>query len=1253
MTAPLPLLERRDGDAFAAELRRRVPGYVPTWQPAPGDPGSAIIEVFARYLHAVAARVNQAPIKNKLAFYDQLGLELLPAQPARAPVAFTPIREAGDGQVPALTRVGAEIPGRADPIIFETERSIALASARLSQVIALWPGRDAYADHTEAVLRGDEVTLFEPLKPVRHEWYVAHDIHLALSGRSTIQLRVTLAEPAPDSLPVVWEYWDGTAWRGFRPFGDGSDDGTAGLARSGTVRLASDCATSVRRPVAGHRAHWLRARLDAPLMRTSALPRVRRVELVTEIDRRLRQGCAQLQSGDGIVPDKGFANGTTLDFTKAVKPLGDQPALGDAFYVACEEAFTRPGAAVTLCFALAQTPESQLDQEVANVEADANNAQYVVYEAAILAADSLYHAGRACKAIVRDGATWNQLENELVTLSNRVAAARVQLNNAKAAGNGIDLTVVLTPLVNQGKAVRDLIQNMWIAAGRIFGLENVAIDFASENFATILNAAFNDPAGFFLELPQFVIRNRQRITAAGAEGQQAVDLAKQCLEKLDELTPIDAIRAANVQMRNRLQAPVVVWEYWNGRRWTTLVPPAAGSLTFENNGPVTFTVPDDMEASDHNGTTARWVRARLTAGGYGFVRWVSWRDQQTGWINFLPIINYRPPSIERVRIGYRFQSQPDLPTRCVTYNDFHFTDETPAISTTGASFEPFSVVQDRTPTLYLGFDAPLPADLASLYADVAEVVGDETGPALEWEAWTGTSWTTVRVEDETSNLALPGTIGVIWPGTAPLPTARFVAAAGTTIRLEGARDLLLFRVGDLVQVRQGSKTETGLVVTLTGDVITLDAPLESEFQSGTVQIALLPRFGVPAIWLRARMSSDHAPRSTRLQGLHLNAVWASQQQTIRNERVGSSNGESNQVFFARSLPVFAGERLEVRELVGDRAHVEAPMLKDELRRAGVPDEDVIPLTDPRTGRTNEVWVRWHARRSLLFSGDAREYAIDRTRGRIIFGDGRHGRIPPAGRDNIRLAEYSAGGGREGNVAKGAIKRLLAGVLASGVRNVRAAEGGADGEPIERVLERGPTVVRDRLQSITAADYEALALESSPAVAVARALPTTHPSGRFAPGWVTLLIVPRSDEPMPIASFGLRRHVREFIRRRMPATAQIAVLPARYFPVAMEVVLAPLDASAAGQTRQLVLGRLADFLHPLTGGPEGRGWPFGRDVHLSDVASLLEGTRGVDYVESIVLIGNGVPQGERVAVPLDRIVVAGSLQFTLAGPERGT
>jgi predicted phage baseplate assembly protein len=271
----------------------------------------------------------------------------------------------------------------------------------------------------------------------------------------------------------------------------------------------------------------------------------------------------------------------------------------------------------------------------------------------------------------------------------------------------------------------------------------------------------------------------------------------------------------------------------------------------------------------------------------------------------------------------------------------------------------------------------------------------------------------------------------------------------------------------------------------------------------------------------------------------------------------------------------------------------------------------------------------------------------------VFGGGAHGHLPPAGRGNIRLRRYQSGGGTLGNVSAGGISQLLSGVLAEKVSNPRPAEGGADSETLDRVRRRAPHVIRHRRQAITAADYEDLAHESSPAVAVARALPTTHPSGRRAPGWVTIRIVPHSADARPLPSFELRDRVRRFIAARVPAqiARHVAVIPPAYLAIGVEAEVRPLPFADAALVKEAVDGDLAVFLHPLTGGPDGEGWPFGRDVYLSDVARRLEAIPGVDMVTSLRLLLDGSPVGDRATVPPERMVVAGDLRVSLTMVER--
>ncbi len=1055
-----PLLDQRTAEAMVADLLERLPGYTPGWLPTVGKPSWALIQIYGRYLHALAERLNRAPDKNKLAFYDLLGINLLPAQAAVAPVVFKPIPQIGDGRVPVRTQVAATVAGRDEPLVFETKNAIALAAADLVEVVTLWPGKDAYADHSSAALGSQPFTLFNNLQPLPHELYLAHGTHFALAGQASVELHFELARPGSQPLGIAWEYWDGEVWRAFKAFksvqsatDSDSVDGTDGLTRSGILRLAADCASTKPTTVNGIESYWVRGRLIEPIPPTPglSLPLVDRIAVRTAI------------SNAGLLPDSGYVDSLKLELDKTFFPLGQQPQPGVAFYLSSQEAFSKPGALVTIAAKQAPTPQGD---------------------------------------------------------------------------------------------------------------------------------------------------------SSGGE-------------------------------------PVVVPEYWNGARWIELPLTDTGSSEADKTASLTFVVPKDIAAVKVNGVEGYWLRARLVSGGFIRKNTITWTDTTSGVKNEITVIENAPPAATELNIRYEYRSPLDPPVACVTYNDFQWFDRSAEARWRGSAFEPFSLVADRTPTLYLGFARTLPADLISFYLDVQEVAGQTSGPLLRWEYYDGQAWLPVTVQDETNNLVLPGMIAIVWPGTRPLPSGEAVLASGAQVQMANIQQAAQFQPGNLLYLGETDKGELVTVERVTKNIITLKAPVSQTYQRVPLSLARLPRFGTPRTWLRARLQSDGDPVLSQVNGLFVNAVWAEQIRTFENEALGASTGQINQTLFFRQTPVLAGEIVEVRELVGPRAAVELPILRQELAQQGLDDSVIRTVADPRTGQIIEVWVRWAGQPHLFFSGaNDRHYMLERSRGRLIFGDNRHGRIPPAGPDNIRARTYRSGGGQIGNVSAGLITQLLSGVPAAGVTNPGAAEGGADGELVEDVQVRAPAVTRHRYQAISLNDYEALAREASPAIAVARALPTTHPSGRPAAGWVKLIIMPHSQDAQPQPSFGLRRQVERYLAARIPAAlaGQISVVGPDYLPIGVEAVIAPVDLTNARVVLDTVNRQLATFLHPLSGGPDGTGWPFGRSVFLSDVAAVLEAVPGVDYVQTINLLLDNTPRGEFVTVPPDRIVVAGTVRVTLAGGE---
>lgn len=1200
MNGQAPRLDIRDADDVRREMLARRPAFVPAWKPGKEGPGSALLHVFARYAQALIQRLNQAPDKNKLAFLDLMGVDLLPAQAARAPVVFRALPNLGDSRIPKGARVGAPVQGQADPIVFETEDAIALAAARLCEVVTVRPDRDAYADHSHDATGGRAFQLFRPLQRIPHVIYLAHDTLFAFADQTRVEIEFELALPSRDELPapsrrsrldVAWEYWNGEAWRALERSGG---DGTAGFTRSGTIRLVAPTAEAARTTVNGIDAYWVRGRLrDAfPPEADRALPDVERIHVTTTLARPLsyrttNQG--KLCVGD-LVPDSAFGDGARLDLSKAFYPLGRTPDRNSAFYFASEEVFTKAGAEVVVCFRRPRTQQEEGDEIEGKLQDKVNTAAGWIVVAARKAAEGLVDAAAIALKLIEDSD------------QNPTALQLELFRNYKDSFNGID---------------------------ELDGLRQQALQ---------LSVAVHQLAGELVDDAEAEKDVFGRALSAASEAVESLNALGRILGDVGGSSPA-------------LGSPRLAWEYWNGKRWRSLVPVSKlDSHNFVDSGHVRFTVPDDLASSEVNGVSARWVRARVAAGSFARLRMVSWSEPQSKRINFVPIVEARPPVLEGFYMGYVYSSPRVHAEQCLTLNDFQYEDHTSDARGQGASFLPFQPTADTTPALYLGFDRTLPADVVSLYVDLREGKRPP-GPALVWEYWND-EWLPLTVQDETRGLALPGMVSLLWPGQPGPPPADVVTASGTQVLLMDFRQAARFRTGDPVFVSRDGQGEVGTVAGTNRATVSLETPLAQTYVQATLIPAGLSRFGTPRTWIRARLRDAEVPLASHVIGIHANAVWASQVQTFENERLGSSNGEPMQVFFIKQTPILEGEVVEVRELSGPRAEVELPLLREDLRRNGLPEADLRIVPDRRTGRINEAWVRWRAHENLFFSGpDDRHFTIERTRGKLVFGDGTFGRIPPPGTDNVWARRYRSGGGREGSVAKGAISQLLSGVAAQGVTNPREAEGGADGEARRKVLQRGPCLMRHYRQCLSRDDYEALAREASPAIAVARALPAQDAGGRPRPGHVTVVIVPHSREARPRASFGLRQRIKKYMLARAPATLSgLAVVEAEYQPIGVDAVLVPRRAEDGASVKDLALQALRRFLHPLRGGPEGEGWPFGRSVYLSDVAGLLEHIEGMDHVERLQLLANDVPRGEVVSVPNDRIVVAGPLTITLSGGE---
>jgi predicted phage baseplate assembly protein len=297
-------------------------------------------------------------------------------------------------------------------------------------------------------------------------------------------------------------------------------------------------------------------------------------------------------------------------------------------------------------------------------------------------------------------------------------------------------------------------------------------------------------------------------------------------------------------------------------------------------------------------------------------------------------------------------------------------------------------------------------------------------------------------------------------------------------------------------------------------------------------------------------------------------------------------------------------------------------------------------------RPDGTFERWTEVAHFGDSGPAdAHYMLDDLTGEVRFGpvlrditgqERQHGRVPPKGR-LIRFARYRSGGGSEGNVGRGTlvVPKSSANLdYVQRVTNLRPAYGGRDGETLEELMLRGPSLVRTRDVAVTRADYEDLVLDQFPQVAQVRCLPGASDPRANGSGasYVRLLLVPAApagDGPLvheqllaALDDRELCRQVRGWLAERCPLTTELAVGWAdfQWVSVAARLVmrpqpdLAPFELEAVqARIREEARRRLYRFIHPSAGGPERKGWPFGRSLTLGDIYSLLEGMPDVRWV----------------------------------------
>jgi hypothetical protein len=197
--------------------------------------------------------------------------------------------------------------------------------------------------------------------------------------------------------------------------------------------------------------------------------------------------------------------------------------------------------------------------------------------------------------------------------------------------------------------------------------------------------------------------------------------------------------------------------------------------------------------------------------------------------------------------------------------------------------------------------------------------------------------------------------------------------------------------------------------------------------------------------------------------------------------------------------------------------------------------------------------------------------------------------------------------------------------------------------LDAAIRQTVLTLRQRHRATTCEDFEHLATVAWPtteqgrqlqqaghgtvrrACCIARRnLEFSDSAGQTAPGHVSLIVVTDQPPDRPELADELSTALWTYLDERRPLTTRHHVVAPDYVAVTVAATLFLQEDVLASVVRRQAVEAVRSFFHPVTGGADGQGWPFGRAVYVSEVYELLDAVPGVDYVEDVVLTS---PEGD--------------------------
>lgn len=346
-------------------------------------------------------------------------------------------------------------------------------------------------------------------------------------------------------------------------------------------------------------------------------------------------------------------------------------------------------------------------------------------------------------------------------------------------------------------------------------------------------------------------------------------------------------------------------------------------------------------------------------------------------------------------------------------------------------------------------------------------------------------------------------------------------------------------------------------------------------------------------------------------------VHAEQVVMVENEILGYSDGTPGQTFKLLNSPVVAPLDQETEYLL-----VEPP---NEPAKPWLEVEDFADSNEQATHFTLDHFSGTITLGPALLQPNRQVYKF--------------GAAPPKG-SLLKFSRYRYSGGALGNVAKETliIERSPKSHIAR-VTNWKAAEDGVDAQSLDDAKLRASHFLRSRHRAVTSDDFEYHATNVKGVARACCLAPGELSKEQFGAqlGRVSVAVLPvhskkadaqtedKADiRPSPNdvrPSTSLINEVETVLNQKRPVGIFVHAVEPDFVWVQVRATLRLPQLHEAHWREKTKLHAeelLYRYLNPYIGGPDGRGWPFGRTLYATELYGLLQKIPLLEFVEKIEL-----------------------------------